>query len=71
MVPTHVDHANTNAEVFRRANLHISRNDRGSKIVPIQETLKTRRSGLAGKILRQDNEPMRMVSFKNVSASPI
>ena len=56
----------------KRANLHISSNELGSKIVPIQDTLKTRRIALAGRILRQNNEhPMRMVSFKNDSASPI
>ena len=73
MATTYINRANTDAEVLRRANLHdISSNELGSKIVPIQDTLKTRRIALAGRILRQNNEhPMRMVSFKNDSASPI
>ena len=32
---TYINHANINAEVLRRANLHISSNEFGSKIVPM------------------------------------
>ena len=54
MATTYINRANTDAEVLRRANLHdISSNELGSKIVPIQDTLKTRRIALAGRILRQ------------------
>ena len=71
MTTTYINRANTNEEVFRRANLHIAANHHGTKIEPIQDILAHRRIALAAKVLRQDNDsPMRMVSFKKDTAAP-
>ena len=35
MTTTYINRANTNEEVFRRANLHIAANHHGTKIEPI------------------------------------
>ena len=72
MTTTYINRANTNEEVFRRANLHIAANHHGTKIEPIQDILAHRRIALAAKVLRQDNDsPMRMVSFKKDTAAPV
>ena len=72
MATTFVNRANTNAEVFRRANMNVTPQGHTPRICSIQESLSLRRMTLAGKILRLDNEnPMRVVSFKRNSASPI
>ena len=71
MTTTFVNRANTNAQVFRRANLSVSPQGH-IKIISIQETLARRRIALAAKILRLDSDnPMRIVSFKRNSASPM
>ena len=72
MTTTYINRANTNEEVFRRANLHIAANHHGTKIEPIQDILAHRRIALAAKVLRQNNDsPMRMVSFKKDTAAPV
>ena len=71
MTTTYINRANTNEEVFRRANLHIAANHFRTKIVPLQDIVTHRRIALAAKILRQDNNsPMRMVNFKKDTAVP-
>ena len=65
MTTTYINRANTNEEVFRRANLHIAANHHGTKIEPIQDILAHRRIALAAKVLRQDNDsPMRNGQFQ-------
>ena len=71
MSTTYVNRKNTNAEVFRRANLQVTPYGDDPKIISIQEVLRNRRVALTGKILRQENgNPMRIVSFKRDSAWP-
>ena len=55
MTTTYINCANTNEEVFRRANLHIAANHFRTKIVPLQDIVTHRRIALVAKILRQDN----------------
>ena len=72
MATTFVNRANTNAEVFRRTNMNLTPQGHTPRICCIQESLSRRKITLAGKILRLDNEnPMRVVSFKRNSTSPI
>ena len=71
MVTTFIDRSNTNAEVFRRANLQVALRGQEQTIQSIQSTLQQRRIALVGHILRQDNDhPIRIVSFRSNSAAP-
>ena len=72
MVTTYINRTNTNAEVFRRANMNVTPQGHAPKICSIQELLSRRKMILAGKILRLDNEnPMRILNFKRNNTSPI
>ena len=71
MVTTFIDRSNTNAEVFRRANLQVALRGQEQTIQSIQSTLQQRRIALVGHILRQDNDhPIRIASFRSNSAAP-
>ena len=72
MKTTFINRANTNQEVFRRANMALHhRNNHSDKIQKISEMLCQRRVALVGHILRQPRtNPLRNVCFRQSTAAP-
>ena len=72
MKTTVINRANTNQEVFRRANMALQhRNNHSDKIQKISEMLCQRRVALVGHILRQPRtNPLRNVCFRQSTAAP-
>ena len=70
---TYIDRRNTNAEVYRRANLAIKTRQGNDTTLTwtIRQCIEEKRIKLTGHLLRADDSyPMRQVSFQNNSASP-
>lgn len=73
MSTTYINRANTNLEVYRRANQAIAtRQGQDSSLTwSIQQCIEVKRIKLTGHLLRaNNNDPMRQVSFLNDSAAP-
>ena len=70
---TYIDRRNTNAEVYRRANLAVETRQGNDTTLTwtIRQCIEEKRIKLTGHLLRaDDSDPMRQVSFQNNSASP-